>query len=79
MMTDGEPLFVNTNILVYLTNSASSWHADVVQAVGAARSAGAHIVATMRVHGIGRLLTHNVSDFSRYGTLIDVVRLVPAR
>jgi predicted nucleic acid-binding protein len=35
----------------------------------------ANIVATMLVHGIGTLLTHNVSDFTRFSPLITVVPL----
>ncbi|HKP53739.1 MAG TPA: PIN domain-containing protein [Chloroflexia bacterium] len=35
----------------------------------------ANIVATMLVHGIGTLLTHNVSDFTRFSSLITVVPL----
>jgi len=36
----------------------------------------ANIVATMQAHGIKNLLTHNVADFVRYGSLITVVPLV---
>lgn len=36
----------------------------------------ANIVATMLVHGIGRLLTDNVADFARFGTVIEVLPLV---
>jgi predicted nucleic acid-binding protein len=35
----------------------------------------ANIVATMRTHGIERLLTHNVSDFARYDHLITILAL----
>lgn len=35
----------------------------------------ANIVATMQTHGIGQLLTHNVSDFARYSHLITVLPL----
>lgn len=35
----------------------------------------ANIVATMRVYGIGRLLTHNVGDFERFSDLIEIVPL----
>jgi predicted nucleic acid-binding protein len=37
----------------------------------------ANIVATMLAHGIPRLLTHNVADFSRFAGVITVVPLVP--
>jgi len=145
---DGDAQFVDTNILVFLTNSASPWHADALRAIANARSTGtrlvistqivreflsvgsrevggapglpralvvhnaralcqsfelvaeskdvleellklvdtvsvagkqiqdANIVATMRVHGIKRLLTHNVQDFARFATLIDIEPLV---
>ena len=36
----------------------------------------ANIVATMLVHGVRRLLTHNVGDFTRFSGLIDVEPLV---
>ena len=32
----------------------------------------ANIVATMRMHGVGDLFTHNVSDFTRFAPLITV-------
>ena len=37
----------------------------------------ANIVATMLVHGVPNLLTHNVADFKRFGHLINVIPLVP--
>jgi predicted nucleic acid-binding protein len=37
----------------------------------------ANIVATMRAHGVSRILTHNVADFNRYASLITVVPLIP--
>jgi predicted nucleic acid-binding protein len=36
----------------------------------------ANIVATMLVHGIKRLLTHNVADFRRFASFIEVIPLV---
>jgi len=36
-----------------------------------------NIVATMMVHGIPRLLTHNLADFNRFASLIAVEPLVP--
>ncbi len=36
----------------------------------------ANIVATMLVHGVRRLLTHNVDDFKRFSHLIRIVPLV---
>lgn len=35
----------------------------------------ANIVATMQVHGIRQLLTHNVGDFARFAHLITIVPL----
>ncbi len=37
----------------------------------------ANIVATMLVHGIPRLLTHNVADFNRFAGHITIEPLVP--
>jgi len=37
----------------------------------------ANIVATMVAHGVTMLLTHNVSDFRRFGAWIQVEPLVP--
>ena len=37
----------------------------------------ANIVATMQSHGLRRLLTHNVADFARFGSLIQIEPLVP--
>ena len=37
----------------------------------------ANIVATMLVHGVPNLLTHNVADFKRFGHLINIIPLVP--
>ena len=48
-MTGAEPLFIDTNILIY-----------------------ANIVATMLVYEIPCLLTHNVKDFERFGTMIRI-------
>ena len=45
-------------------------------AVGGKQIHDANIVATMQVHGIGQLLTHNVSDFSRFAPLIQVLPIV---
>ena len=36
----------------------------------------ANIVATMMTNGVGNLLTHNVTDFKRYASLITVIPLV---
>jgi predicted nucleic acid-binding protein len=38
----------------------------------------ANIVATLRVHGLRDLLTHNTADFKRYSSLVTVHPLVPA-
>lgn len=150
-MMDDDALFVDTNVLVFLTNSASPWHVDALRAIDAARAARVHIVistqvvreylavgtrqvvgapglpravvltnaraftrqfqvlaetravldellalvervevsgkqihdanivATMRAHGVRRLLTHNVSDFARFGALIEIEALVSSR
>lgn len=37
----------------------------------------ANIVATMLVHGMSKLLTHNVADFKRFAAHITVIPLVP--
>jgi predicted nucleic acid-binding protein len=37
----------------------------------------ANIVATMLAHGIPKLLTHNVADFTRFSSLITIVPLIP--
>jgi predicted nucleic acid-binding protein len=37
----------------------------------------ANIVATMLVHGVPNLLTHNTADFQRFSHLITVIPLVP--
>ena len=34
--------------------------------------------ATMLVHGVTRLLTHNEKDFRRFVPLIEILPLVPA-
>ena len=35
----------------------------------------ANIVATMLVHGITQVLTHNITDFARFSSLITVLPL----
>lgn len=45
--------------------------------VGGKQVHDANLVATMRAHGIGRLLTHNTADFTRYAHLITVLPLIP--
>jgi predicted nucleic acid-binding protein len=37
----------------------------------------ANIVATMLAHGIPRLLTHNVADFSRFAAHVTIIPLIP--
>lgn len=37
----------------------------------------ANIVATMLSDGVSKLLTHNVSDFQRYSSLITILPLLP--
>jgi predicted nucleic acid-binding protein len=44
--------------------------------VGGKQIHDANIVATMLAHGVRRLLTHNVADFSRFAPWIDVIPLV---
>ncbi len=46
--------------------------------IGGKQVHDAHIIATMQVHDIPRLLTHNVSDFKRFASLIEVVPLLEA-
>lgn len=36
----------------------------------------ANIVATMRVHNVSHLLTHNVADFNRYARYITIIPLI---
>lgn len=43
--------------------------------IGGRQVHDANIVATMRVHSIGRLLTHNTDDFARFSHLIEVIPL----
>jgi predicted nucleic acid-binding protein len=45
--------------------------------VGGKQVHDANIVATMRAHGVSRLLTHNVADFNRFAAVITVEPLVP--
>jgi predicted nucleic acid-binding protein len=45
-------------------------------AVGGKQVHDANIVATMRAHGVSRLLTHNVVDFNRFAAVITVEPLV---
>jgi predicted nucleic acid-binding protein len=47
--------------------------------VGGKQIHDANIVATMLAHGIPRLLTHNVGDFKRFSTLIEILPLVEAK
>ena len=35
----------------------------------------ANIVATMLVHGVPKLLTHNTADFARFSSVIEVLPL----
>ncbi len=44
--------------------------------VGGKQIHDANIVATMRVHGIPHLLTHNSDDFERFADLIDILSIV---
>jgi predicted nucleic acid-binding protein len=50
---------------------------DLIQKVevGGKQMHDANIVATMRVHHISRLLTHNVRDFARFAEFITVLPL----
>jgi predicted nucleic acid-binding protein len=89
--TAADPVFVDTNILVYATMSGSPFHARTLLAldefekiVGMIPTGGkqihdANIVATMLAHGIPRLLTHNVGDFRRFSTLIEILPLLEAK
>ena len=45
--------------------------------IGGKQIHDANIVATMLVHGVKRLLTHNTADFRRFASLIEVIPLVP--
>lgn len=50
---------------------------DLVQKVTVAGKQihDANIVATMRVHGVKHLFTHNVADFTRFSTFISLLPL----
>jgi predicted nucleic acid-binding protein len=43
--------------------------------VGGKQIHDANIVAVMQVHGVKRLLTHNLDDFKKYDQLIDILGL----
>lgn len=43
--------------------------------VGGKQVHDANIVATMQVYGIPAILTHNIKDFERYGSLIQIETL----
>ncbi len=147
MMTGFRELFIDTNVLIFCTNSLSPWHLAATQTLQTVREAGielfvspqvlreylaaatrlnvtggelqleqilenvnsfqteftvledndfvlsaliellrnfptagrqvydANIVATMQVHNVGHLLTHNLADFSRFSTLIQILPL----
>ncbi len=45
--------------------------------IGGKQVHDANIVATMQVQGLRRLLTHNIGDFTRFGSLIQIEPLVP--
>ncbi|GAA6622486.1 type II toxin-antitoxin system VapC family toxin [Scytonema sp. NUACC26] len=147
MMTGFKKIFVDTNVLIFATNSVSPWHLAATETLQTMRETGielfvspqvlreylaaatrlnvtgselqiekiwenvntfrteftvlednnlvlsaliellrnfptagrqvydANIVATMQVHNIGHLLTHNVADFSRFSTLIQILPL----
>jgi predicted nucleic acid-binding protein len=149
MMTGVSRLFVDTNVLMYATDSQSPWHARATEVLTQARQQGltlvispqvlreylaamtrmsltgkapplnqvldnvgvfraefsvvednplvldalvelvrtvpvagkqvhdTNIVATMQVHGVPHLLTHNTADFARFAHLITVVPLEP--
>jgi len=49
LTTNDDALFVDTNILVFLTNTASPWHADAVGAISEARSANRRLVISTQV------------------------------
>jgi hypothetical protein len=36
----------------------------------------ANIVATMQAYGLSKLLTHNVSDFARFSSFIQILPIV---
>lgn len=72
------PVFLDTNILVYATISAAPLHTVALQAVVDREQVhDNNSLATMQVNTIHRLLTHNVADFSRCGGLITILPLVP--
>lgn len=46
--------------------------------VGGRQVHDANIVATMRAHGLSRLLTHNTADFARFAAMIQVEPMTAA-
>ncbi len=49
----------------------------VSHAVKGKQTHDANVAATMLVHGVTRLLTHNEKDFRRYIPLIEILPMVP--
>ncbi|MFN7923117.1 MAG: PIN domain-containing protein [Bryobacteraceae bacterium] len=57
-------------VLADTTKAFQAWRKLVVEhAVKGAKVHDARLVASMRSYGIGRILTFNVGDFSRYGDI----------
>ena len=72
-----ERLFVDTNILIFSTNELSEWQQPAEKLCmkpGNAESIWS-IVATMQVHGVYHLLTHNTADFERFSSFINILPL----
>lgn len=80
-MTVAEPVFVDTNVLVYVSRKRAPKHVAAVEWLRLVEQAGrpvwtsrqihdADIVATMLANGIRRLLTFNTADFRRFEPLV---------
>jgi predicted nucleic acid-binding protein len=71
MTSAADPLFVDTNILVY-----ASWTATLLPQASGVRVHDVNIVATMQTGGVQHLLTNNLSDFAPFSHLITVLPVV---
>jgi predicted nucleic acid-binding protein len=67
-MDDRGRVFIDTNILIYASNTQSPFYQPAHDA---------NIVATMLVNDVHSLLTHNISDFKRFSSYIEVIPLIP--
>jgi predicted nucleic acid-binding protein len=65
--------------VVYSSSRVLDHLVNLLQTISAAgrQIHDTNIVATMQAYSIAQLLTHNVSDFTRFANLITVVPLLP--